>query len=97
MSYCEHCGKPLPPGGNFCPACGRVCVAKPAPRREVDDVLAWILFFFLGGWGAHRFYLGGRHMTWGIVYLLTGALCGIGWWVDLFCMSRWIREAKAGE
>ena len=38
------------------------------------------LWFFLGIIGIHRFYLG--HIGIGILYLLTGGLCGIGWIVD---------------
>ncbi|MDE6266519.1 MAG: TM2 domain-containing protein [Muribaculaceae bacterium] len=37
---------------------------------------AILLCFFLGGFGAHWFYLG--KMGFGILYLLTGGLCGIG-------------------
>ena len=44
--------------------------------------VALLLWFFLGGIGAHKFYEGKVGM--GIIYFLTGALFGIGWVVDFF-------------
>ena len=46
---------------------------------------AYLLWFFLGGLGIHKFYLDKHGM--GIVYLLTGGICGIGWLVDLFTLG----------
>jgi restriction system protein len=42
---------------------------------------AFFLCFFLGYFGAHYFYVGKAGM--GILYLFTGGLFGIGWFVDL--------------
>ena len=42
--------------------------------------VAFLLCFFLGGLGAHKFYEGKIGM--GILYLLTGGLIGIGWLID---------------
>lgn len=44
----------------------------------------WVAFFlclFLGVFGIHKFYEGKAGM--GILYLFTGGLCGIGWFIDL--------------
>ncbi|MDE7471742.1 MAG: TM2 domain-containing protein [Paramuribaculum sp.] len=41
---------------------------------------ATLLAFFLGGLGAHKFYLGQTGM--GILYLLTAGLLGIGAFVN---------------
>lgn len=50
---------------------------------DSDDksfIVAALLWFFLGLLGIHRFYLG--HIGIGVLYLLTGGLCGIGWIID---------------
>ncbi len=47
----------------------------------------WVAFFlclFLGFFGAHKFYEGKFGM--GIVYLFTGGLFGIGWFIDIFAL-----------
>ncbi|GIW99352.1 MAG: membrane protein [Pirellulaceae bacterium] len=48
--------------------------------------LAWILLTFFGLFGIHRFYLG----KWisGILYLLTGAVFGLGWLYDLWTLNE---------
>lgn len=49
-----------------------------------SDKKKWVAFWLcllLGGLGIHRFYVG--KIGTGIIYLLTGGLCGIGWIVDL--------------
>lgn len=50
---------------------------------------AVLLCFFLGGLGAHKFYLGQTGM--GILYLLTAGLLGIGTlinFIQLLCMDE---------
>lgn len=42
---------------------------------------ALLLCIFLGGLGAHRFYVGKAGT--GILYLLTGGFLGIGWIIDI--------------
>lgn len=53
-----------------------VSYASPKSR-----LLALLLCFFLGWFGAHRFYAG-RYLL-GVVYLFTFGLLGVGWFVDL--------------
>lgn len=49
------------------------------------------LLWLFGFTGAHRFYYGKRST--GLLWLLTGGLCGIGWLVDLFLIPAMDREA----
>jgi TM2 domain-containing membrane protein YozV len=46
---------------------------------------AYILWFFLGFFGAHKFYLGKIGM--GILYFFTLGLFGVGWLIDAFTLS----------
>lgn len=54
--------------------------------------VAYLLWFFLGLFGVHRFYLG--HTGMGCLYLLTGGFFGIGWLVDLFLIPSMVEEAN---
>ena len=49
---------------------------------------AYLLWLFFGLIGVHRFYVG--HRGWGIAYLLTLGLFGIGWLVDLFLIPSYV-------
>ncbi len=46
-------------------------------------VAFWLCFFF-GGFGIHKFYEG--KVLFGVIYLFTGGLFGIGWFVDLILL-----------
>lgn len=52
--------------------------------------VAYLLWFFLGIFSAHRFYLGKTGSA--ILYLLTGQLFGIGWLVDLFLLGGMVDQ-----
>lgn len=68
----------------------------PASKTSNKSMLvAVLLWFFLGFLGIHRLYLG--HTGMGLLYLFTGALCGIGWLVDgvLFLLGE--LKPKDGE
>ncbi|MGE9266924.1 MAG: NINE protein [Verrucomicrobiales bacterium] len=55
-----------------------------------DYSLAFLLHFFLGVFGIHRFYLG---KIWtGLLYLCTGGLLGIGVIYDLFILNERLDE-----
>ncbi len=44
-----------------------------------------LLCFFLGGFGAHRYYTG--HIAIGIIQTLTMGGCGLWSFIDLICIS----------
>ena len=56
---------------------------------------AYLLWFFLGVFSAHRFYMGKTGSA--IVYLLTGQLLGIGWIVDLFLLGGMVDQYNTNE
>lgn len=71
--FCSDCGDTIKAKAEICPRCGVRQLAAPlsfgntAPNGK-SKVAAALLAFFLGGFGAHKFYLGqiGR----GILYLV---------------------------
>ena len=58
----------------------QVVVNNTTNGREKNKWIAFLLCFFLGGIGAHKFYEG--RVGQGILYLLTVGLFGIGWLID---------------
>ena len=60
---------------------------------RIDYTAAWLLLTFLGVFGIHRFYMG--KLVTGVIYLLTGGLCGIGWLYDLLTLNEQVSEINA--
>ncbi len=50
--------------------------------NERSVAIAYILWFFFGVLGIHRFYAG-KTVT-GVIWLITGGLFLVGWLIDLF-------------
>ena len=83
VKFCSKCGAPIEEAAKFCSKCGakqteeelssQTPKAIPEPRMQnrnkKDKVTAGILGILLGGFGAHKFYLGKKIK--GIIYLLT--------------------------
>lgn len=61
---------------------------RPALMEHKSTLAAYVLWFFFGFFGIHRFYVG--HTRWGVAYLLTLGLGGIGWIVDLFLIPSYV-------
>lgn len=91
MVYCTACGKQIHESATSCPACGAVqqsrpaiaAVAMPAMASATDKRIlpAFLLCFFVGLFGAHRFYVG--KVGTGIAQIFT--IGGLGIWtlIDL--------------
>ncbi len=89
MVFCSGCGKQIHDSAPTCPNCGAVQVrgavqvANPVAVSATDKRVlpAFLLCFFFGVFGAHRFYVG--KIGSGVAQLLT--LGGLGIWalVDL--------------
>ena len=91
MVYCTACGKQIHESATSCPACGAVqqsrpaiaAVAMPSMASATDKRIlpAFLLCFFVGLFGAHRFYVG--KVGTGIAQIFT--IGGLGIWtlIDL--------------
>lgn len=62
-------------------------------REEKSKFTAYMLWFFLGGFGAHFFYL--HKPVWGVIKLITGNGCMIGWFIDLFLVGNMVDAYNA--
>ena len=74
-SFCHGCGAPTNPMAEMCVKCG-VRLAKPEEKdiSPKSRLAATLLCFFLGEFGAHRFYIG--HIGPAVGMLILGIL---GW------------------
>ncbi len=61
-----------------------VNVGVPYGARLKDKWVSFFLCLFLGYIGAHKFYEG--KIGGGILYLFTGGLFGIGWFIDTIAL-----------
>ena len=67
------------------------------PVSPVSPSHRWVVFvlcFFFGILGIHRFYVG--KVGTGLLYLFTGGLGGIGWLIDLIMTACGSFTDKAG-
>ena len=87
-TYCINCGKEVG-DALVCPHCGKrtekdpwksVSATSVHGESDKDKWVAFFLCLFLGGIGAHRFYVG--KIGSGILYLFTGGVFGIGTLID---------------
>ncbi|MDD6210758.1 MAG: TM2 domain-containing protein [Bacteroidales bacterium] len=89
---CVSCGQPPYKEKNFCPNCKAkttpeqvIClkcgVSLLAPEETYDWLTTLLLCIFVGGLGAHRFYV--KKTGTAIIQLLTLGGCGIWTLIDL--------------
>jgi hypothetical protein len=87
--YCPRCGHELAAGGRYCSQCALPIAADEryydfdiSPRSRLIALLLCVLF---GYFGVHRFYV--DRVPSGVLWLLTGGLLGIGWFVDIILIA----------
>lgn len=68
---------------------------QPAPYEQKSSGVAWVLFLFLGGFSAHRFYLGQTSRA--VLQLFTLQYLGVAIFIDLFTLNREIRKVNAAN
>ena len=76
--YCQNCGAEINDNAVVCVKCG--CAVKQQSNENMKWVVVLLLCFFLGGFGAHRFYLG--KVGTGVAMLLTCGGCGVWALID---------------
>lgn len=84
MVFCRGCGKEIHSTAKSCPSCGAF------QGGEKNKMAAALFAFFLGGFGAHKFYLG--KIGQGIIYLvfcwtLIPAIVAFVEFIIYLCMS----------
>ena len=72
----------------------RETTAIARPRRDVITSYVLLVPSLFGVAGLHRFYLG-RWVS-GLIWLVTGGICGIGTIIDLVMMPRMVDDHNRG-
>lgn len=84
--FCHSCGDVIEVNALVCPRCG---VTQPSVgsvgTSEKRILPAFLLCFFLGVFGAHRFYAG--KIGTGVLELVTFGGFGIWWLVDMIMIA----------
>jgi TM2 domain-containing membrane protein YozV len=98
MVFCRGCGKEIHDSAPVCPSCGAVQMQQQVPVASASDrriLPAFLLCFFFGVFGAHRFYAGKIGSA--IAQLLT--IGGLGVWalVDLILLACGVFTDGAGN
>ena len=84
---------PMQPGAPMNAVDQRVAMAEMTALSQAKSTgIAYLLWFFLGALGAHKFYLGRIGM--GFAYFFTLGFLTIGLWIDLFMLPKQVRDAN---
>lgn len=93
--YCANCGKEIADNAVICVNCGcsTANFAKSAVGNNKSMAVAVLLWFFFGGFGAHRFYLGhtgsGTAMLLCLLFswlVIPGIVLFLWWVVDIISL-----------
>ena len=83
--FCQDCGDIINIKAEICPHCGvRQSIPGKSGITDKRWLVTFLLCWFLGVFGIHRFYTG--HTGIGIVQLITLGGCGIWALVDLIML-----------
>ena len=86
--FCKNCGNLLADDAVICPKCGCPTGNNNVPATQQGNkqwMVAFLLAWFLGGFGAHRFYLGQTGTA--VAQLCTLGGCGIWALIDFFVLA----------
>ena len=87
--YCSDCGQLINIKAEICPKCGvRQMQAPEIKTTETKDsrwLTCFLLCWFVGVFGIHRFYTGHRGTA--IIQLLTLGGCGVWAFIDLIVIA----------
>jgi TM2 domain-containing membrane protein YozV len=72
----------------------RESTALDRPQRDVISAYVLLIPAIFGLSGLHRFYLG--RWASGLLWLVTGGLCGIGSVVDMIMLPRMVDDTNRG-
>ena len=85
----------------------QIMVSEYIDNNSVNPIAAWLLWLFLGQFGAHRFLFKKRYAILMLILEIIGLatsiiLIGLGvlfavfiWWiVDAFSIQKWIKESR---
>ncbi len=95
MLYCRACGKQMHQSATACPACGAVQSALGNSASDKRILPAFLLCFFFGWLGVHRFYVG--KVGTGVIQLFTFGGFGIWMLIDFIMIVVGAFTDKAGN
>lgn len=81
QQYCRSCGQVISSLAKTCPHCGAPTDLRPPDASPRSRLAALLLCWFLGIFGAHRFYVG--KVGTGILMIFTLGGLWVWWFVDL--------------
>jgi hypothetical protein len=80
QQFCRSCGQIISSLAPTCPHCGAPTGSRPLDASPKSRLAALLLCWFLGIFGAHRFYVG--KVGTGVLQIFTLGGLGIGTFID---------------